>query len=176
MLQGDGQLRIENAAGKGQLKIYGQNISAKNLLVRQLTTQASMSENTIYLNDLTATLSEKDSVKASGTFALQKPHHYSGKVIADIANLSVFEPVLRAANNQNELAGSLKIDWEGSGDADIFKNRGVLKLALEKGRYGDLRSLQANIDANYSRDGLNVPIVYLASDQMDFQASCADDR
>ena len=170
MLQGDGQLRFQNAAGKGQLKIFGQNITAKNLLVRQLTTQASMNGSTIYLNDLTAALSEKDSVKATGTFSLQKPNHYSGKLIADIADLAVFKPVLKAAHNQNELAGSLQINWEGSGDARAFTNSGVLKLTLDKGRYGDLRSLQANVDANYSPDGLNVPIIFLGSDRMDFQA------
>ncbi len=170
MLQGDGQLRFQNGTGKGQLKIFGQNITAKNLLVRQLTTQASMNGSTIYLNDLTAALSEKDSVKASGTFSLQKPNHYSGKLIADIADLAVFKPVLKAAHNQNELAGSLQINWQGSGDARAFTNSGVLKLVLEKGRYGDLRSLQANVDANYSPDGLNVPIIFLGSDRMDFQA------
>jgi hypothetical protein len=170
LLQGDGQLEVKDRAGRGQLKIYGQDIWAKNLLVRQLTGQASMNGSTIYCNDLTATLSEKDYVKATGTFSLQEPHHYSGKVTADIADLSTFKPVLKAAHNQNELAGSLKINWEGSGDAAVFKNNGVLKLALEKGRYGDLRSLQANIDANYSPEGLNVPVVYFASDQMAFTA------
>ena len=169
-LQGDGQLRFQNAAGTGQLKIFGQNITAKNLLVRQLTTQASMNGSTIYLNDLTAALSEKDSVKATGTFSLQKPNHYSGKLIADIADLAVFKPILKAAHNQNDLAGSLQINWEGSGDARAFTNSGVLKLTLDKGRYGDLRSLQANVDANYSPDGLNVPIIFLGSDRMDFQA------
>ena len=170
ILQGDAQLRVKNAAGSGQMKIYGQNIAAKNLLVRQFTAQSSMSENTIYLNDLTATLSDKDSIKAQGAFSLQKPHHYSGKVLADITDLSVFKPLLKAAKNQNELAGALKINWEGTGDASDFKNSGVLKLTLEKGRYGELRALQANVDANYSPEGLNVPIIFLGSDKMDFQA------
>ena len=148
-LQGDAQLQVKNAAGRGQLKIYGQNITAKNLLVRQFTTQASMNDSTIYLNDLTATLSDKDSVKATGTLSLQEPHHYSGKLIADVTDLAIFKPVLKTAGNQNELAGSLRINWEGAGDASVFKNSGVLKLTLEKGRYGDLQSLQANVDANY---------------------------
>src|SRR5207302_6858706 len=30
-------------------------------------------------------------------------------------------------------------DWEGSGDAQTFKNYGKLKLLLEKGRYGGLQ-------------------------------------
>jgi autotransporter translocation and assembly factor TamB len=170
MLQGDGHLRVKNAARAGQLKIDGQNITARNLLVRQFTTQASLSDDTIHLTDFSATLSDKDFAKAEGTFSLQKPYHYSGKVVADIANLAVFKPLLRAAHNQNELAGALKINWEGTGDAAAFKNSGVAKLTLEKGRYGDLQSLQANVDATYSPEGLNVPIIFLGSDKMNFQA------
>ncbi len=51
-----------------------------------------------------------------------------------------------------------------------FKNSGKLKLVLEKGRYGDLQSLRANIDATYSPDGFDVPIIFFASNNMDFQA------
>jgi autotransporter translocation and assembly factor TamB len=63
------------------------------------------------------------------------------------------------------------IDWEGSGRAAEFKNSGKLKLKLEKGRYANLQALQANIDADYSPDGLNVPTIFLGSDKMDFQAN-----
>jgi autotransporter translocation and assembly factor TamB len=170
ILQGDGHLRFKEGTGTGHLKVYGEHIAAKNLLVRQISAQTSMNGNTVYLDDLTATLSDKDSVKATGTFSLQKPHRYSGKLDADIADLSVLEPVLRAVQNQNELAGALKVSWEGSGEAAEFRNSGVLKLSLDKGRYGDLRSLQANIDANYSPKGLNVPIIFLSSDRAQFQA------
>jgi len=51
-----------------------------------------------------------------------------------------------------------------------FKNNGKLKFALENGRYGNLQSLQANVDATYSPDGLDVPTVFLHSNRMDFQA------
>ena len=73
--------------------------------------------------------------------------------------------------NKNEIAGSLVIDWEGSGRAAEFRNSGTLKLKLEKGRYANLQSLQANIDVDYSPDGLNVPTIFLGSDKMDFQAN-----
>ena len=74
--------------------------------------------------------------------------------------LSTLEPLLRASGNENELAGSFALDWEGNGDAQIVKNSGKLKLVLEKGRYGDLKSVQANIDASYSPEGLDVPIIF----------------
>ena len=41
---------------------------------------------------------------------------------------------------------------------------------LQKGRYGNLQSLQANVDATYSPDGLDVPIIFFATSSMDFQA------
>jgi autotransporter translocation and assembly factor TamB len=43
-------------------------------------------------------------------------------------------------------------------------------LVLQKGRYGDLQSLQANVDASYSPIGLDVPIIFLATGGMDFRA------
>ena len=51
-----------------------------------------------------------------------------------------------------------------------WKNSGNLKLVLEKARYGNLQGLQANIDASYSPDGLDVPIIFFATSNMDFNA------
>ena len=51
-----------------------------------------------------------------------------------------------------------------------FKNTGNLKLVLEKARYGNLQGLQANIDASYSPDGLDVPTIFFATSNMDFNA------
>jgi hypothetical protein len=73
--------------------------------------------------------------------------------------------------NNNDIGGTLTIDWQGNGKAAEFKNSGILKLKLEKGRYANLKALQANIDADYSPEGLNVPTIFLGSDKMSFQAS-----
>jgi hypothetical protein len=85
--------------------------------------------------------------------------------------------LLRASGNQNDLAGSLTVDWEGEGQGATAaqavapsKNSGKLKLVLQKGRYGNLQSLQANVDASYSPDGLDVPIIFFATKDMDFRA------
>src|SRR5262249_36521570 len=93
--------------------------------------------------------------------------------------------LLRAFGNQSHLAGSFKLDWEGRGQGVTasqasastaaqavapWKNTGNLKLVLEKARYGNLQGLQANIDASYSPDGLDVPIIFFATTNMDFNA------
>jgi hypothetical protein len=169
-LQIAGQITWKQQVASGQLSIFGSNLKMRDLVFKQLSSQFSISNNVIYLNDLTASLNERDFVGGHGSLDLRAPYHYSGIASASISNLSTLRPMLRAFGNQNDLAGSFSFDWEGSGNAQTFKNSGKLKLALEKGRYGDLQSLRANIDATYSPDGLDVPIIFFASNNMDFQA------
>jgi autotransporter translocation and assembly factor TamB len=154
----------------GQVSLSGSNLKMRDLVVQRLNAQSSIANNVIHLNECSATLNNTDFVNATGTFVLQPPHHYNGKMSASVANLAVLEPLLRASGNQNQLAGSFKLDWEGSGNVHVFKNNGTLKLVLEKARYGNLQGLQANVDASYSPDGLDVPIIFFATSNMDFNA------
>jgi translocation-and-assembly-module (TAM) inner membrane subunit TamB-like protein len=169
-LQMTAQVERNQQATNGQISISGSNLKMRELVVRQLSVQSSISNNLIFLNDSRATLNDTDFLNATGTLNLQKPYHYNGKVSARVANLSVLQPLLRASGNANQLAGSFALDWEGNGNAQTVKNSGTLKLVLDKGRYGNLQSLRANIDASYSPDGLDVPIIFFATSNMDFQA------
>jgi TamB, inner membrane protein subunit of TAM complex len=169
-LQMTAQIEWKQEVANGNVSISGSNLRIRDLVFRQLSTQCSVSNNVVYVKDCSAILNDSDFINATGSLNLRPPYHYNGKVSASVANLSTLEPVLRASGNENELAGSFALDWEGNGDAQIVKNSGKLKLVLEKGRYGDLKSIQANIDASYSPEGLDVPIIFLATNNMDFQA------
>jgi translocation-and-assembly-module (TAM) inner membrane subunit TamB-like protein len=169
-LQMAAQIGWKQQTANGQVSISGSNLKMRDLVVRQLSTQCSISNSVIYLNDCSATLNDTDFLKATGSLNLRRPYHYNGKVSGRVANLSTLRPLLRASGNENELAGSFALDWEGNGNAQTFKNSGKLKFVLEKGRYGDLQSLRANIDASYSPDGLDIPIIFFATSNMDFQA------
>ena len=169
-LRANGQIEWKDGIGNGEWAVFGSSVRTRDLVFRQLNAQCTMANSVVYINDFTTSLNEQDFVRASGIVDLRAPYHYSGKLSASVSDLSKLTPLLRTSGNQNELAGSLAIDWEGSGEAATFKNDGKLKLALEKGRYGNLQSLQANVDATYSRDGLDIPTVFLRSDKMDFQA------
>src|SRR5439155_948068 len=150
--------------------LAGSNLSMRDLVFRQVSAQCSISNNIIYLNDLSALLNDTDYVNATGRFNLRRPYHYSGRVSANVANLSTLQPLFHASGNQNQLAGSTTLDWEGNGDAQTFNNSGKLKFVLQKARYGNLQSLQANVDASYLPDGLDVPIIFFATSGMDFRA------
>jgi hypothetical protein len=195
-LQSQAQIQWKQETANGQMWVAGSNLRMRDLVFRQLSTQCSVSNNVVYLNDCSAILNDTDFVNATGTFNLRPPHRYSGRISASVANLSTLQPLLRASGNQNELAGAVKLDWEGEGQgvtasqpltksaaAPAFakamaggqavapwKNSGKLKLLLEKGRYGNLQSLQANVDASYSPEGLDMPIMFFATSNMDFHA------
>jgi len=170
LLQSQAQIEWKQEVASGQLWLAGSNLRLRDLVLRQLSAQYSISNSDVYVNDFSATLNNTDYVNATGTFNLRPPHQYSGKASASISNLVVFEPLLRAFGNPSQLAGSFKLDWNGSGNAETYKNTGNLKLVLEKARYGNLQGLEANIDASYSPEGLDVPTIFFATSNMDFNA------
>ena len=169
-LQMAAQIEWRQQTANGQVSISGSNLKMRDLVFRQLSTQCSISNNVVYLNDCRASLNDSDSFDATGRLNLRQPHNYNGKISGSVANLSTLQPLLRTFGNQNQLAGSVTLDWEGSGDAQIPRSSGNLKFTLEKGRYGNTQSLRANIDASYSPEGLDVPIIFFASGNTDFQA------
>jgi autotransporter translocation and assembly factor TamB len=169
-LQLGAQIQWKQETANGQMWIAGANLRMRDLVFRQVSTQCSISNSVIYINDFSASLNDTDFVNAAGTLNLRRPYPYSGKISANVANLSTLQPLLRASGNQNDLAGAVRLEWQGNGDAQTFKNSGKLNLALDKGRYGNLQSLRANVDASYSPEGLDVPIIFFATSNMDFQA------
>ena len=169
-LQLAAQVQWKQEIANGQMWLAGSNLSMRDLVFRQVSAQCSISNNIIYLNDLSALLNDTDYVNATGRFNLRRPYHYSGRLSANVANLSTLQPLVHASGNQNQLAGSTTLDWEGNGDAQTFNNSGKLKFVLQKARYGNLQSLQANVDASYLPDGLDVPIIFFATSGMDFRA------
>ncbi|MBA3832014.1 MAG: translocation/assembly module TamB domain-containing protein [Chthoniobacterales bacterium] len=170
-LQADGNVRSRGGVASGQINLSGAQIAANKLLVRQVSAQAAIANSTVYLNDLTATLNEQDYINAFGTVKLQKPFPYTGAVKANLADLSAFEPLLATAEKKTPLAGSLVLNWDGQGEVSTFQNNGNLNLKLEHGRYADLKDLRASVEAHYTPQELNVPIVFVGSDKLNFQAS-----
>src|SRR5438874_921405 len=167
-LQMTGHIERIQGIVDGQLSLSGSKLKMRDLVAQRLSVQSSIANNVIHLDECSAILNNTDYVNATGTFNLQPPQHYSAKASASVSNLAVLQPLLRAFGNQNQLAGSFKLDWEGSGNAQAFKNAGNLKFVLGKARYGNLQGLQANIDASYSPDGLDVPVIFFATTNMDF--------
>ena len=169
-MQADGNVRLRGGAATGQVDVFGEQIALNKLVVRQLSAQTTIANDTVYLNDLTAALNERDYIKGHGTVQLRKPFRYAGAMTLNLADLSTFQPLLASGGKKTALAGSLVMDWNGQGEIVNFKNSGELNLKLEHGRYADLQNLQAKVEAHYTPEEINVPIIYLGSDKLSFQA------
>ena len=177
-LQLTAQIEWKQQTATGQVSISGSNLKMRDLVFHELNTQCSISNSVLYLNDCRASLNDSDFFNATGRLNLRQPYQYNGKISASVMNLSTLQPLVRSFGNQSELAGSVTLDWQGEGQGMTpkafgvapWKNSGKLKFVLEKGRYGNAQSLRANIDASYSPEGLDVPIIFFASGSTDFQA------
>jgi hypothetical protein len=156
--------------GAGYFNVYGSDVRAKNVTIPQLSASGTTAANIVYLNDLTAKLNARDYIRANGTAGIDAPYQYSGSLAVNIADLGAFESLLSTPEKKTELAGALAINWQGNGAVSTFKNTGALKLTLDNGRFANMDKLEANIDANYTPEVLNVPIVFVQSDKMMFQA------
>jgi autotransporter translocation and assembly factor TamB len=154
----------------GSFNVYGSGLQVRNLTIPQLNTTGSIWQNTIFLNDFTANLNQRDFANASGTLDLHGEKSFTGKLAIDIADLATLKPLLAGNGNATDLAGSLTMNWQGSGSISKLTRNGSLKVELKNGKFGDQKRLQANLDATYSPDGLEMPTLYFASDQMDLQA------
>jgi hypothetical protein len=169
-VQASGEVLLRQGKAQGEMSIFGSNLTSRDLTIPTLSAQASIWNNVVYLNDITANLNEKDFIGGTGNISLEDSLRYDGKLHVNVAELARLKPLLVAIGNNSEIGGALLIDWEGNGEAAKFQNAGDLKLKLERGRYANLLALQANIEANYTREGLDVPIIFVASDKMKLQA------
>ncbi len=176
-LQGKGQVQVHQGIANGEIRITGTQIAAQKVVVRHLNLEAAIANSILHLKDMTATINEQDYLHVEGGMQLQKPFQYNAKATAHLADLSAFEPMLNAGGpgstppaTKTQLAGSLVLDWNGQGEVTSLKNIGDLHLRLEHGRYADLQKLEADVEAHYTGEELNVPIIYLGSDKLHFQA------
>jgi autotransporter translocation and assembly factor TamB len=165
-----GSGRWNGAMADGWFNVYGTNLQARNLSVPQLSGVGSIWQTTVFLNDLTASLNQRDFVSGQGMLDLRGEGKFAGKLAIDIADLNTLKPLLEASGNKTELGGSFMMNWNGHGSLTKLTEIGSLKLDWKNGRLGNIKAMTANIDATYSPAGLEVPTFFIGSDRMDFQA------
>ena len=169
-LNASGVVQWNGAIADGWFNVYSSNLKVRNLSIPQLSGAGSIWQSKVFLDDLTASLNERDFVNGQGTLELRGEKKFAGKLAVDIADLSTLKPLLEASGNKTELRGSFLLNWNGSGSASKLTENGFLKLDLKNGQLGNMKALTANVDATYTQAGLEVPTFFIGSDRMDFQA------
>src|SRR5207244_11877630 len=94
-LQLTAQIEWKQQTANGQVSISGSNLKMRDLVFHELSTQCSISNSVVYLNDCRASLNDSDFFNVTGMLNLHQPYRYNGKVAASVANLSTLQPLLR---------------------------------------------------------------------------------
>ena len=132
MFNASGIVRWNGAIADGWFNVYGTNLQTRNLSVPQLSGVGSIWQSTVFLNDLTANLNQRDFVNGQGTLDLRGERKFAGKLTIDIADLNTLKPLLEASGNKTELGGSFMMNWNGHGSLAKLTEIGSLKLDLEE--------------------------------------------
>ncbi len=160
-LQGDlsvtGTISQQDGLMNGSLTISGSGIQFAGLEISAIEGAVTIERNVVQLQKLGVTLPDGGTLRALGSYDLRAPSHYVGEVHADIQQLAQFESVLRHFGHSTSLAGSLKLDWNGSGQIDPQTHTGRANLVVRDARYGDVTGIAANMDGSYSPQQIVFP-------------------
>ncbi len=165
-LQASAYVNWNGQEANGSAQAYGSDLVIENLRVPVVSAAAAIAQNKIFLNDFTARLNTRDFINAQGTLALDQKKDFAGRVNVDLADASTLQPLLG-----REIGGALQLNWQGRGSFRKAVDTGSLRLTLNNGRFGTMNKLQAKVEADYSPEGLNAPLIFLASDKMNLNAT-----
>ncbi|MEI8341645.1 MAG: hypothetical protein WCH43_08945, partial [Verrucomicrobiota bacterium] len=160
-LDAHGTLTRSNSKLEGHLTVSGTRLSFAEFSSEKLSVEVPVTNNIATINLFELRLNATDGVTGNGSIALHKPFAYDGKLVAAIRDLAVFNPLLQAAGFNKPVAGSLDMDWQGSGNAALMQHSGAGHLKLQKGRFGDLLPLELAVAGNYSPESIDFPTFQL---------------
>lgn len=122
------------------------------------------------IHDLALVLDSKNGITGSGRIDLRTPFDYSGKLQANVSDLSVFNSLLAASGTAQPIGGSLTLDWEGSGQVARIQHSGTAQVKLTGGKYGAFQPISAEIAGQYSPETISIPTLHVLADKTDFKA------
>src|SRR5207244_9724786 len=109
-LQLTAQIEWKQQTATGQVSISGSNLKMRDLVFHELSTQCSISNSVLYLNDCRASLNGSNFFNSNVRLHLRQPYQYNCKISASVMNLSTLQHLVRSFGIQNELAGSVTLD------------------------------------------------------------------
>lgn len=153
-LQIQGSAEANAADIRGSFDITGRDIVINGLEVPTIDGNVRVADNAAQLPSLRIAFNEDNGITASGRVQLSEPFAYEGSLAVNLTDLSIFDPF-----SPQSLAGSLSIAWSGSGNVREMQHSGSGNLTLTNGQFGDQTELEARIEANYTPDRIDVPVL-----------------
>ena len=142
---GSGALQIANQELTGSVRVDGGDFQLGTFKAPSLAVQINAADHAITVERCALKLIGTDQISVLGRVGQQAPFPYEGTALADIRNLAALQPLLAVFDVQPTVAGALRIEWGGKGEAaktgTPLEHSGTLAVAVEKARFDqtDLR-------------------------------------
>ncbi len=114
----------------GYLNLEGGNLVIRTLPLDFLKATLGFKGEEIALTDLQSTSGKSDYLTGSGSWQPLSSGRYAGELKAQIADLGRYAPTYVGALVPGPLAGALKLEWSGDGNAK--SHSGAFKAAIER--------------------------------------------
>jgi TamB, inner membrane protein subunit of TAM complex len=149
-----GTARSDGKAITGNFDITGRDVAFNGLTVPTIDGKLAVGDNLARLDNLAIVINEDNTIRASGEVGLAEPYRYEGSLDVNLGDLSVFNPL-----SPEQLAGTLTAQWSGGGDAQKKEHSGDGKVVLTNGQFGGQAGLNAEVQANYTPEMIDVPVL-----------------
>lgn len=160
VFRASGKVASKDGVIAGDAKISGQEIEVNGLPVQSLEADVRVAESSLTVSRLAVVMNDKNHIHGSGDIELDESFTYRGMLDVALVDLSMFQFLLGDAN---EVAGSLRLTWTGSGEVFGGGHSGDAYLSLSEGRYGDFKDLAASFHASYKPDFIHLPDFYASA-------------
>ncbi len=114
-LAAKGHVETVHGALRGGLEFTGRDLAARGLKVQTVDGNVGVENNVVTANSLRVRLDDRNDLSVSGTFGLDGPRPFTGKVDVNLPDLARLAPALRANGVDKPLAGSLRVTGDASG-------------------------------------------------------------
>jgi|GEM_PF-1419418 len=165
-LRASGEYRKGRDGAHGHGLIEGRDLAFREFSARQLSVEAPVEGEIARVSRFEIDLNGIDKIAGEGSLQLRPPFAYSGKVVGKVADLAVFQPLVKAP-----IGGVVDIDWRGEGRLHTLLHSGSGRLTIQNGRAGTLTGLEGEIAGAYSPESVDFPAFRFRSNQGSVEAT-----
>jgi len=110
-------------------------------------------------------------VQATGHFDSSEPRKYASQMSARINDLARYRPLLGSANAETPLAGTVQLDWNGTGSITSRQHEGRLALDIREGIYAAVKNIFVSTSGYYSPREASFPALKISTSKGDFSTA-----
>ncbi len=169
-LTATGHISHDAAGYAGRVSANAVEIAFRDFSADRLALEIALTENTATIETLNLALNPADGFAGSGHVELRAPFRYDGALQVQLHDLSKFDSLV--PNLKGGLAGSVSLNWSGSGEVRTIRHSGSIDLKVANAEAGDaLKAINAEVAGAYSPEFIDVPTLTVTTDKGDFAAA-----